>query len=81
MSKGRGQWKDRVLDDSDIDRTPEYAEFIKKLQEYHDKRGYVACPILNICRRYWFFDIETLTTLSWLLCGGRVACEIGRAHV
>ena len=42
MSKGRGQWKDRVLDDSDIDRTPEYAEFIKKLQEYHDRRGYVA---------------------------------------
>lgn len=37
------KWASRVLDDTDIDRTPEYDEFIRKLQEYHDKRGCVLC--------------------------------------
>lgn len=46
--KGRGQWANRVLDDSDIERTLEYEEFMKKLQEYHDERGYVPRPT-HVC--------------------------------
>ena len=30
----------RVLDDSDIERTEEYEKFIADLQVYHEKRGY-----------------------------------------
>ena len=39
MSKGAGKWANRVLDDTDIERTPEYEEFMKKVREYHEKRG------------------------------------------
>lgn len=49
--KGRGQWANRVLDDSDIERTPEYEEFMKKLQEYHDERGTVLTPEPELGRK------------------------------
>ncbi|KAH8154160.1 uncharacterized protein LAJ45_01928 [Morchella importuna] len=34
----KGPWANRVLS-TDIEKTPEYDEFIKKLSEYHEKRG------------------------------------------
>jgi hypothetical protein len=37
----KGPWANRVLS-TDIEKTPEYDEFIKKLSEYHEKRGLVA---------------------------------------
>ena len=71
MSKGRGQWKDRVLDDSDIDRNPEYAGFIKKLQEYHDKRGYVAYSTLIYVAGtrclVFFGHWDTITSVALLM--------------
>ncbi|KAI5778407.1 ARID DNA-binding domain-containing protein [Geopyxis carbonaria] len=34
----KGPWANRVLS-SEIEHTPEYDEFMKKLAEYHEKRG------------------------------------------
>ncbi|KAF3907937.1 hypothetical protein ABW21_db0205120 [Orbilia brochopaga] len=36
----------REFDESDIDRTDEYEEFIKKIQALHEKRGYVQVQAL-----------------------------------
>lgn len=32
-----------------IEKTPEYEEFVKKLEQYHEKRGYVISPVHHTC--------------------------------
>jgi chromatin structure-remodeling complex subunit RSC9 len=41
--------KDKQPREETIERTPEYEEFLDKLAEYHEKRGFCA-PFAHRCR-------------------------------
>lgn len=44
----KGPWANRVLS-TDIEKTPEYDDFIKKLSAYHQKRGLVVLVWKSLC--------------------------------